>query len=121
MRTPWNGAAALMLMLALSGCGSSGAAGSSIEDGGLDDVASEEGGEGTGMDVVGSETGMVPLDESDVMEKGRLGPGEMIGVQLEEGRFYHDHELKDMLAARHPYSDWVKNIVEMDSLIGAEK
>jgi len=74
-----------------------------------------------GLVVVGSETGMVPLDESDVMEKGRLGPGEMIGVQLEEGRFYHDHELKDMLAARHPYSDWVKNIVEMDSLIGAEK
>ncbi|MBT3629107.1 MAG: glutamate synthase large subunit, partial [Rhodospirillaceae bacterium] len=74
-----------------------------------------------GLLVVGSETGMVPIDEAEVMEKGRLGPGEMIGVHLAEGRFYHDRELKDMLAARHPYSDWVKKIVEIDSLIGSEK
>ncbi|MDP7342853.1 MAG: glutamate synthase central domain-containing protein, partial [Alphaproteobacteria bacterium] len=74
-----------------------------------------------GLLVVGSETGMVPLDEADVLEKGRLGPGQMIGVQLEEGRLYHDRELKDMLAARHPYGEWVKKIVEIDSLIGSEK
>ena len=74
-----------------------------------------------GLLVVGSESGMVPIDEADVIEKGRLGPGQMIGVQLEEGRFYHDRELKDMLAARHPYSEWVKKIVEIDSLICSEK
>ncbi|MFP6689097.1 MAG: glutamate synthase large subunit, partial [Alphaproteobacteria bacterium] len=74
-----------------------------------------------GLLIVGSESGMVPIDEADVMEKGRLGPGQMIGVQLEEGRFYHDRELKDMLAARHPYSEWVKKIVEIDSIIGSEK
>ena len=74
-----------------------------------------------GLLVVGSESGMVPIDEAQVIEKGRLGPGEMIGVQLEEGRFYHDRELKDMLAARHPYGEWVKKIVEIDSLIGSEK
>ena len=74
-----------------------------------------------GLLVVGSETGMVPIDESSAMEKGRLGPGQMIGVNLAEGRLYHNRKLKDMLAARHPYGDWVKKIVEIDSLIGSEK
>ena len=51
------------------------------------------------MLIVGSETGMVKLDESDIVEKGRVGPGQMIGVDLKEGKFFHDRELKDSLAA----------------------
>ena len=53
---------------------------------------------GDGLLVVGSETGMVPLVDTDVVEKGRVGPGENIAVDLVAGRFYRDQELKDHLA-----------------------
>jgi len=56
-----------------------------------------------GLLAVGSETGMVMIPEAKVKEKGRLGPGQMIAVDLERGVFYHDRELKDFLAAEHPY------------------
>ena len=69
-----------------------------------------------GLLVVGSETGMVPLSEAEIIEKGRVGPGEMIGVDLEAGRFYHDDELKDYLAALKPYSRWVESITHLKTL-----
>ena len=47
-----------------------------------------------GLLFVGSETGMVPTDEQAVVEKGRIGPGQMIAVDLREGKFYHDGEIK---------------------------
>ena len=72
-----------------------------------------------GLLVVGSETGMVHLKETDVVEKGRVGPGEMIGVDLVGGRFYHDDELKDHLAALKPYSKWVENITRLSDRIEA--
>ena len=70
-----------------------------------------------GLLIVGSETGMVPVAERDIVEKGRLGPGQLIGVDLVEGRLHHDQELKDLVAGRHPYAEWVKNITVLDSLI----
>ncbi|MFQ5765650.1 MAG: glutamate synthase central domain-containing protein, partial [Rhodospirillales bacterium] len=66
------------------------------------------------MLVVGSETGMVEVPEVDIIEKGRVGPGGMIGIDLEAGRFYHDAELKDLMAARRPYGEWVKKITLLD-------
>ena len=72
---------------------------------------------GDGLLFAGSETGMVPLTEANVIEKGRLGPGQMIAVDLHEGRLYHDHELKEQLSSRKPYVEWAKNVVELDSLI----
>ena len=70
-----------------------------------------------GLLVVGSETGMVPLDEQTIVEKGRVGPGEMIGVDLVAGRFYHDEELKDFLASLKPYSKWVEHITRLDRIV----
>ncbi len=67
-----------------------------------------------GLLFAGSETGMVKLDEAAIVEKGRLGPGEMLAVDLKEGRLYHDGELKDALAARRPWDAWVSGIVEAD-------
>jgi len=78
---------------------------------------------GDGLLFVGSETGMVRIDEATVVEKGRVGPGQMIAVDLREGKFYHDGEIKDWLADQQPYSDWVGNITEIDKLVkgdGAE-
>jgi glutamate synthase (NADPH/NADH) large chain len=74
-----------------------------------------------GLLIVGSESGMVPVAESNITAKGRVGPGEMIGVDLAEGKFYSDRNLKDMLSARKPYSKWVKNITSLDSLLRAAK
>jgi len=68
--------------------------------------------------IVGSETGMVVVDEEDVLEKGRLGPGQMIALDLKEGRFYHDREIKDKLAASQPFEDWVEDIRKIDELPG---
>ncbi len=70
-----------------------------------------------GLLIVGSETGMVPARESEIVEKGRLGPGKMIAVDLREGKLYHDRDLKDLVAASRPYGDWVKNITHLDSHI----
>ncbi|UEM22139.1 glutamate synthase large subunit [Skermanella mucosa] len=72
-----------------------------------------------GLLIAGSETGMVKVDESTVVEKGRLGPGQMIAVDLAEGKLYHDREIKDHLASQHPYDKWVGNITELDSLVKA--
>ncbi|MDW3205134.1 MAG: glutamate synthase large subunit [Alphaproteobacteria bacterium] len=74
---------------------------------------------GDGLLVVGSETGMVKVDETTVVEKGRLGPGQMIAVDLSEGRLCHDRELKDHVAALSPFGEWVKGITNLSELDGS--
>jgi glutamate synthase (NADPH/NADH) large chain len=76
-----------------------------------------------GILVCGSETGMVRLEESRIIEKGRLGPGQMIAVDLSAGRLYRDKELKDWLASQRPFGEWVKSITVIDDIVktgGAE-
>ncbi|MBL8671697.1 MAG: glutamate synthase large subunit, partial [Alphaproteobacteria bacterium] len=75
---------------------------------------------GNGLLFAGSETGMVPVDEASVVEKGRLGPGQMIAVDLKEGRLHRDHELKSMLAASKPFGEWTRNIVRKQDLLAAQ-
>ena len=67
--------------------------------------------------IVGSETGMVKLDEADIVAKGRVGPGQTIALDLEAACFYADDELKDMLAARHPYGEWARRIRQIDHIV----
>jgi glutamate synthase (NADPH/NADH) large chain len=67
--------------------------------------------------VVGSEAGMVKIDDTDVLEKGRVGPGQTVGVDLAEPRFYHDEELKDLLAARQPFGEWARHIRQIDHIV----
>nr|WP_295745124.1 glutamate synthase large subunit [uncultured Acidocella sp.] len=69
------------------------------------------------MLVVGSETGMVKFDEEDIVEKGAVGPGQTIAVDLQETKFYHDGELKDMLAARQDFAAWTKRITVIDHIV----
>ncbi len=69
--------------------------------------------------IAGSEVGMVPTDEATVVEKGALGPGQMIAVDMQEGKLYHDTELKDELSASQPFGDWVSNITNMSSDLDA--
>ena len=67
--------------------------------------------------IVGSETGMVKVDAAEVVERGRVGPGQTIAVNLEEPRFYRDDELKDVLAARQPFGEWAKRMTPLDSIV----
>jgi glutamate synthase (NADPH/NADH) large chain len=67
--------------------------------------------------IVGSETGMVHFDEEDIVEKGHVGPGQTIGVDLDAAKFYHDSEMKDMLAARQDFGAWVKRIKAIDHIV----
>ncbi len=71
-----------------------------------------------GLLFVGSEAGMVVLNEARVLRKGRVGPGQMIALDLDEGRFYEDRAIKDKLAGEYPYEEWIKNIVELEPILG---
>ena len=70
-----------------------------------------------GLLIVGSETGMCALEEARIKEKGRVGPGEVIGVDLENSRFYHERELKDLLANAQPFGEWIQNVTDLDEAI----
>jgi len=72
---------------------------------------------GGGLLIAGSETGMVPTDEHAVREKGALGPGRMIAVDMREGRLYHDSELKDLLSASQPFGEWLEKVHELDDTL----
>jgi len=63
-----------------------------------------------GYVVMGSETGVVELDESRIVEKGRLGPGQMLAVNLDTGTLLRNWEVKAEAAARHPYADWLQQL-----------
>lgn len=69
-----------------------------------------------GLLVVGSETGMVQLSEATVVAKGRLGPGQMIAVDLDEGRFYTDGEVKDRIAGEYDYASMIGEFMGIDDL-----
>jgi glutamate synthase (NADPH) large chain len=71
-----------------------------------------------GLLYSGSEAGMVVLDETRIARKGRVGPGQMIAIDLDEGRFYEDGQIKDKLATEYPYEEWTRKIVELDPIIG---
>ncbi|MFM8306575.1 MAG: glutamate synthase subunit alpha, partial [Microcystis aeruginosa] len=62
-----------------------------------------------GYIVVSSEAGTIPLDETTIMEKGRLGPGQMIAVDLEKGEIKRNWPIKQEIARANPYGEWVKS------------
>src|SRR5205823_5443793 len=47
------------------------------------------------------------LDDYRIVEKGRLGPGQMFALDLERHQILHDHELKRELAAGRPWKSWI--------------
>ncbi|KNX42945.1 Glutamate synthase (NADPH) large chain precursor [Roseovarius tolerans] len=74
---------------------------------------------GDGLLIAGSEAGMVPIDETKVKEKGALGPGQLLAVDMAEGKLYHDAEMKDKLANAQPFGEWVGKINELDEKLAA--
>ena len=61
-----------------------------------------------GYVVMSSETGVIEIDPANVSIHGRLEPGRMFLVDMEEGRIIEDREVKEKIAAKHPYGDWLK-------------
>lgn len=57
--------------------------------------------------IMASETGALPVDPALVKEKGRLQPGKMFVVDLEQGRIISDEEIKNDICNRKPYADWL--------------
>ena len=71
-----------------------------------------------GLVIMGSEAGMVPLDEARVVEKGRLGPGQMIAVDTSKGVLLTNDAIKDGIAARRPYGEWVsRHLLHLDDYL----
>ena len=61
-----------------------------------------------GLVVVASEAGVINLAPDMVVQKGRLGPGQMIAVDTELGVLLTNDEIKRRVAARNPYAGWVR-------------
>ena len=76
--------------------------------------------------TVASEIGIYDYDEKDVVRKGRLGPGEMLAVDLVNGVLLENDDIHDILKTRAPYKKWLKQGVRyldselIDTHIAAE-
>ena len=71
-----------------------------------------------GILAVGSETGMCPLGDRNIKKRGALEPGRMIAVDMAEAKFYEPDDILEQIASKHPYTEWLENIVELEPKIG---
>jgi len=71
--------------------------------------------------ISGSEVGMVNIDEKNILKKGRVGPGELIGINYKEKKFYESSKLKSLLSERQDFSEWNKKTIQLDTIIGNKK
>ncbi|MCD8739467.1 glutamate synthase large subunit [Mucilaginibacter roseus] len=62
-----------------------------------------------GRVVAGSEAGVLIIDESTIVKKGRLQPGKMFLIDTEKGKIITDEEIKHQVASRQPYGRWLEN------------
>jgi glutamate synthase (ferredoxin) len=60
-----------------------------------------------GLLMVSSEAGVLQVAPEEIVEKGRLGPGQMILVDLEGQEILKNWTIKQRVAARHPYGEWL--------------
>ncbi len=61
-----------------------------------------------GLVVLASEMGVLPIPDEKIVSSWRLQPGRMLLIDLEKGRIVSNEEIKDELAAAHPYKEWLK-------------
>jgi glutamate synthase (NADPH/NADH) large chain len=67
--------------------------------------------------IMGSETGALCVDQSTVVEKGRLQPGKIFIADLEKGRIISDEEVKQEICSAQPYGEWLsRNKIMLDDL-----
>ena len=74
------------------------------------------------MMVVASEVGVMDFDPTEIAEKGRLQPGKILLIDTQEGKIYYDGEIKEQLAAAHPYRQWLStNRIQLEKLKSGRK
>ena len=61
-----------------------------------------------GFITLASEIGIWDYRQEDVVEKGRVGPGEMLAVDTHNGEIWRSKQIDEDLKARHPYKDWIQ-------------
>lgn len=67
--------------------------------------------------IMASEAGVLPIDPKNVKEKGRLQPGKMFIVDMDQGRIIGDEELKQAICSAQPYAEWLnKYKIRLDEL-----
>ncbi len=67
--------------------------------------------------IVASEVGVMDFDPTEIAEKGRLQPGKILLIDTLEGKIYYDGEIKQQLAAEHPYRQWLStNRIQLEKL-----
>ena len=67
--------------------------------------------------IMASETGVLPVDPATIIKKGRLHPGKMFVVDMEQGRIISDDELKQTICSQKPYADWLnQNKIRLEEL-----
>ncbi|WP_066798835.1 glutamate synthase large subunit [Sphingomonas soli] len=69
-----------------------------------------------GLLIVGSETGMVQIPETNVVAKGRMGPGQMIAVDLDSGVLFDDRAIKDRIAGEADYAAMIGEFLTINDL-----
>jgi len=75
-----------------------------------------------GIMVAGSEVGMIDLSGKKIKEKGRLGPGDTVLVELNKGRVKKTEEILEELSKSKPYREWIeKNLIRLQHLIKENK
>ena len=60
-----------------------------------------------GFVIMASEAGVLPVEASNIAEKGRLQPGKMFLVDTVQGRIIDDEEVKADIVREHPYREWL--------------
>ena len=70
-----------------------------------------------GYVVMSSETGVVDIKPDNVLSHGRLEPGKIFLVDMEEGRIVNDNEIKENIVSKRPYKDWInRNILQLSDV-----
>ena len=62
-----------------------------------------------GYVVMSSETGVLEIEPANVEMHGRLEPGKMFLVNMDEGRIVEDEEIKKIITSKKPYEKWVND------------
>ncbi|MFH2128841.1 MAG: glutamate synthase large subunit, partial [bacterium] len=105
---PWDGPAAIMFSDGTK-------IGAGLDRNGLRPVRYVE--TMDGQFIVASEVGVIEVPIENIREKGRLGPGQMIVIDTDEGRVFKNERIKEKLSNRKPYTSWVaENKISLDDL-----
>ncbi|NEQ37413.1 MAG: glutamate synthase subunit alpha [Okeania sp. SIO3I5] len=63
--------------------------------------------------IVASEAGVVEIPETEIIEKGRLAPGQSIAVDLSTNEILKNWEIKKRISSQYPYGEWLKHRKEI--------